>query len=173
MKKVKDVTRDIFLAGIGSLDEQNEEIKELLRRGSVVLGMSEVDNEELMYNGNRDEIMARRKAKEKEDNTYDLGHGRSIYVDKVKDDNGKVLERTIEYNKAPKAKEELKAVSLVFDYGRLAWLMLRKTDNITNSDILRFIEKDEENGLKSSIKYSKKPVEEQGATDTEKRGVEE
>ena len=40
---------------------------------------------------------------------------------------------------------ELKAVSLVFDYGRLAWLMLRKTDSITNSDILRFIEKDEEN----------------------------
>lgn len=40
---------------------------------------------------------------------------------------------------------ELKAVSLVFDYGRLAWLMLRKTDNTTNADILRFIEKDEEN----------------------------
>ena len=148
MKKVKDVTRDIFLAGIGSLDEQNEEIKELLRRGSVVLGMSEVDNEELMYNGNRDEIMARRKAKEKEDNTYDLGHGRSVYVDKVKDDNGKVVERTIEYNKAPKAKEE---------------------DKLFEANI----EKDEENGLKSSIKYSKKPVEEQGATDTEKRGVEE
>ena len=148
MKKVKDVTRDIILAGIGSLDEQNEEIKELLRRGSVVLGMSEVDNEELMYNGNRDEIMARRKAKEKEDNTYDLGHGRSVYVDKVKDDNGKVLERTIEYNKAPKAKEENK----LFEAN---------------------IEKDVENGLKSSIKYSKKPGEEQGATDTEKRGVEE
>lgn len=148
MKKVKDVTRDIFLAGIGSLDEQNEEIKELLKRGSVVLGMSEVDNEELMYNGNRDEIMARRKAKEKEDNTYDLGHRRSVYVDKVKDDNGKVLERTIEYNKAPKAKEE---------------------DKLFEANI----EKDDENGLKSSIKYSKKPVEEQGATDTEKRGVEE
>lgn len=40
---------------------------------------------------------------------------------------------------------ELKAVSLVFDYGRLAWLMLRKTDNITNADIIKFIEKDEEN----------------------------
>jgi hypothetical protein len=148
MKKVKDVTRDIFLAGIGSLDEQNEEIKELLRRGSVVLGMSEVDNEELMYNGNRDEIMARRKAKEKEDNTYDLGRGRSVYVDKVKDDNGKVVERTIEYNKAPKAKDE---------------------DKLFEANI----EKDDENGLKSSIKYSKKPAEEQGATDTEKRGVEE
>ena len=40
---------------------------------------------------------------------------------------------------------DLKAVSLVFDYGRLAWLMLRKSDSITNEDILGFIEKDEEN----------------------------
>lgn len=40
---------------------------------------------------------------------------------------------------------ELKAVSIVFDYGRLAWLMVRKTDNVSNVDILRFIEKNEEN----------------------------
>lgn len=99
MKKVKDVTKDIILAGIGSLDEQNEEIKELLRRGSIVLGMSEVDNEELMYNGNREEIMARRKAKEKEEKTYDLGRGRSLYIDNVKDENGKVVERVVEYEK--------------------------------------------------------------------------
>ena len=39
----------------------------------------------------------------------------------------------------------LKAVSLVFDYGRLAWLMIRKTDDIANVDILKFIERDEEN----------------------------
>ena len=40
---------------------------------------------------------------------------------------------------------ELKALSLAFDYGRLAWIMFRKKDGITSSDILRFIEKDEEN----------------------------
>lgn len=148
MKKVKDVTKDIILAGIGSLDEQNEEIKELLRRGSVVLGMSAVDNEELMYNGNREEIMARRRAKEKEDNTYDLGHGRSIYADNVKDENGKVIERTLEYNKAPKTKTE---------------------EKLFEADI----EKDDEKGLTSSIRYSKKPAGEQGVADTGERGVEE
>ncbi len=40
---------------------------------------------------------------------------------------------------------ELRAVSLVFDYGRLAWIMIRKSDGISNADILRFIEKEEEN----------------------------
>ena len=40
---------------------------------------------------------------------------------------------------------DLKALSLVFDYGRLAWIMFRKTDNITASDIINFIERDEEN----------------------------
>ena len=40
---------------------------------------------------------------------------------------------------------ELKAVSMVFDYGRLAWIMLRKSDGITSSDILKYIERDEEN----------------------------
>ena len=38
---------------------------------------------------------------------------------------------------------DLKAVSLAFDYGRLAWVMFRKTDKVTNIDILNFIEKDE------------------------------
>lgn len=40
---------------------------------------------------------------------------------------------------------ELKAVSLAFDYGRLAWVMFRKADNITSTDIIEFIEREEEN----------------------------
>ncbi|MCR5848082.1 MAG: hypothetical protein K6G75_08190 [Lachnospiraceae bacterium] len=101
MNMLTDVTRKIILAGLGTIDEQNEEIKELLRRGSAVMGIGAVDNEELLYNGNREEIMKRRKEREREDNTLELGHGRSLYYNSQKDENGKVVERNIEYEKKP------------------------------------------------------------------------
>ena len=101
MNMLTDVTRKIILAGLGTIDEQNEEIKELLRRGSAVMGIGAVDNEELLYNGNCEEIMKRRKEREREDNTFELGHGRSLYYNSQKDENGKVVERNIEYEKKP------------------------------------------------------------------------
>ena len=101
MNMLTDVTRKIILAGLGTIDEQNEEIKDLLRRGSAVMGIGAVDNEELLYNGNREEIMKRRKEREREDNTFELGHGRSLYYNSQKDENGKVVERNIEYEKKP------------------------------------------------------------------------
>ena len=84
MNRVTDVAKKIILAGLGSIDEQNEEIKDLLKRGSEIMGMGAVDNEELIYNGNRDEIMKRRMEREKEDNTFELGHGRSVLYNSVK-----------------------------------------------------------------------------------------
>ena len=101
MSMVTDVTKKIILAGLGTIDEQNEEIKDLLRRGSTVLGINAVDNEELLYNGNRDEIMRRREEREKEDNTINLGNGRSLRFTGEKDDEGKVTRRNIEYEKKP------------------------------------------------------------------------
>ena len=101
MSMVTDVTKKIILAGLGTIDEQNEEIKDLLRRGSEVMGLGSVDNEELIYNGNREEIMKRRKEREREDNTLELGHGRSLYINNVKDEDGKVVERNLEYEKKP------------------------------------------------------------------------
>ena len=79
MNNLTDVTKKIILAGLGSMDEQNEEIKDLLRKGSAVLGMGQVDNEELLYNGNREEIMKRRREREREENSIDLGNGKSLY----------------------------------------------------------------------------------------------
>ena len=61
MSMVTDVTKKIILAGLGTIDEQNDEIKDLLKRGSEVLGLGAVDTEELLYNGNREEIMKKRK----------------------------------------------------------------------------------------------------------------
>ena len=101
MNRVSDVTKKIILAGLGSIDEQNEEIKDLLKRGSAIMGLSAVDNEELLYNGNREEIMAKRAEREREDNTLELGHGRSLYYNSVKDEDGKVVERNLEYEKKP------------------------------------------------------------------------
>ncbi|MBO4309877.1 MAG: hypothetical protein J5856_02300 [Lachnospiraceae bacterium] len=109
MKKVKDVTKDMILAALGSIDEQNEEIKDLLRRGSVIFGMGEVDNEELLYNGNRDEITARRQMREKEDKTYDLGDGKTLYFNREKLEDGKITE--IEFDKR-KGQKEAKALDL-------------------------------------------------------------
>ena len=101
MKTIKDVGKDIILAGLGTIDQQNEEIKDLLRKGSAVFGMGEVDNEELIYNGNREEIEARRRAKAEEDHTYDLGHGRSVSFSSEKDEEGNITERTVELAKRP------------------------------------------------------------------------
>ncbi len=33
MKTLKDAAKDMLLAGLGNIDEQNDEIKDLLRRG--------------------------------------------------------------------------------------------------------------------------------------------
>lgn len=100
MNNLTDVTKKIILAGLGSMDEQNEEVKDLLKKGSAILGMGQVDNEELLYNGNRDEIMARRLEKEREENAVDLGYGRKLYLNSSKDEEGKV-ERSIEFEKKP------------------------------------------------------------------------
>ena len=106
MNKVTDVTKKIILAGLGSIDEQNEEIKDLLKRGSAIMGMGAVDNEELLYNGNREEIMKRRKERETDFNTLELGHGRSIHYDSVKDEDGKIVERNLEFEKKPDNSEK-------------------------------------------------------------------
>ena len=101
MKTMKDVGKDLILAGLGTIDQQNDEIKDLLRKGSAVFGMGEVDNEELTYNGNREEIEAKKRAKAAEDHKYDLGHGRSVSYSTEKDEDGKVKERTLEFEKRP------------------------------------------------------------------------
>lgn len=50
---VTEGAKRILLAGLGSLDSQTEEVRDLLRRGEQVLGFSQVENEELSWNGNR------------------------------------------------------------------------------------------------------------------------
>ena len=37
MSMVTDVTKKIILAGLGTIDEQNEEVKDLLKRGSAIM----------------------------------------------------------------------------------------------------------------------------------------
>lgn len=101
MKTIKDATKDVILAGLGTIDRQNDEIKDLLRRGSEVFGMEEADNEELLYNGNRERILAERAKKKDGEHTYSLGHGRSVSFDTVKDGDGNVLERSVEFEKRP------------------------------------------------------------------------
>ena len=101
MKTIKDAAKDMLLAGLGNIDEQNDEIKDLLRRGSEVFGMAEADNEELLYNGNRERILAEREKKAEGDHTYSLGHGRSVTLDTVKDEDGKIVERSVEFEKRP------------------------------------------------------------------------
>lgn len=65
------------------------------------MGVGAVDNEELLYNGNREEILKRRKEREKEDNTVELGHGRSLYFNARKDEEGNIVSRDIEFEKKP------------------------------------------------------------------------
>lgn len=81
MKGIKEITKDIVLAGLGSLDSQNEEIKDLLRRGEEVMGMGHVENEELRWNGNKDKLD--KAAEEKEYVTK----GISISIEKIKEVN--------------------------------------------------------------------------------------
>ena len=117
MKTMKDAAKDIVLAGLGTIDEQNEDIKDLLRRGSAVFGMGEVENEELMYNGNRERILAERAKKHEGENTYSLGHGRSITFDSVKDEEGNVVERTIEFAKDSEEKAVERTIEFSVDSG--------------------------------------------------------
>ena len=121
MSMVTDVTKKIILAGLGTIDEQNEEIKDLLRRGSEVLGLGNVDNEELLYNGNREEIMRKREERKREDNSLDLGDGKSLYFNEVKDDDGKVIERNLELSKTPVyGTKEVSVEAIKEDDGRKA-----------------------------------------------------
>ena len=62
---------------------------------------SEVDNEELTYNGNRAEMQAKREAKAREDSTYYLGHGASVSVNRMKDEDGNITERSLSFEKRP------------------------------------------------------------------------
>jgi hypothetical protein len=118
---VTDVTKKIILAGLGTIDEQNEEIKDLLRRGSEVLGLGNVDNEELLYNGNREEIMRKREEQKREDNSLDLGDGKSLYFNEVKDDDGKVIKRNLELSKTPVyGTKEVSVEAIKEDDGRKA-----------------------------------------------------
>ena len=96
MKAMKQIGRDIILAGLGSMDEQNEEVKELLRRGGVVLGMTDVDNEELCYNGNRERIEKVREEQRTEHETIKIAPGVELNVERKHDEKGKTLERSIE-----------------------------------------------------------------------------
>ncbi|MCQ2544577.1 MAG: hypothetical protein MJ126_10480 [Lachnospiraceae bacterium] len=59
MKGIKEISKDLIIAGLGTIDSQNEEIKDLLRRGSEVLGVGHVENEELRWNGNKDRLDAK------------------------------------------------------------------------------------------------------------------
>ncbi|MBO4701350.1 MAG: hypothetical protein J5625_01675 [Lachnospiraceae bacterium] len=121
MSMVTDVTKKIILAGLGTIDEQNEEIKDLLRRGSEVLGLGNVDNEELLYNGNREEIMRKREERKREDNSLDLGDGKSLYFNEVKDEDGKVIERNLELSKTPVyGTKEVSVEAIKEDDGRKA-----------------------------------------------------
>ena len=121
MSMVTDVTKKIILAGLGTIDEQNEEIKDLLRRGSEVLGLGNVDNEELLYNGNREEIMRKREEQKREDNSLDLGDGKSLYFNEVKDEDGKVKERNLELSKTPVyGTKEVSVEAIKEDDGRKA-----------------------------------------------------
>ena len=121
MSMVTDVTQKIILAGLGTIDEKNEEIKDLLRRGSEVMGLGSVDNEELLYNGNREEIMRKREEKKREDNSLDLGEGRSLYFNAVKDEDGNIKERNLELSKTPVyGTKEVSVETIKEDDGRKA-----------------------------------------------------
>lgn len=83
MKGIREVSKDIILAGLGSIDSQNEEIKDLLRRGEAVLGMGHVENEELRWNGNKDRL------DQKEDKASEcVTKGIQITIEKSKEVNG-------------------------------------------------------------------------------------
>ncbi|MBP5495126.1 MAG: hypothetical protein J6X97_08520 [Lachnospiraceae bacterium] len=121
MSMVTDVTKKIILAGLGTIDEQNEEIKDLLRRGSEVMGLGSVNNEELLYNGNREEIMRKREEQKREDNSLELGDGKSLYFNVVKDEDGKVKERNLELSKTPVyGSKEVSVEAIKEDDGRKA-----------------------------------------------------
>ena len=64
MKGIKEITKDVILAGLGTVDTQNEDIKDLMRRGQEVLGMGHVENEELRWNGNKDELDKKKAERE-------------------------------------------------------------------------------------------------------------
>lgn len=140
MSMVTEVTKKIILAGLGTIDEQNEEIKDLLKRGSAVMGINSVDNEELMYNGNREEILRKRKEREAEDNTISLGKGRSLYYNAVKDEEGNVKERNIEISRTPNYGTKELSVEAV------------KEDNGKNTLSIHSSEKDIENTITDNAK---------------------
>ena len=96
MKAIRQISRDILLAGLGTVDEQNEEVKELLHRGGLILGMQEVDNEELCYNGNRDRIEAARAEKRTDRDSIPIGPGMQVNVERTHDEHGKTVERSVE-----------------------------------------------------------------------------
>lgn len=83
MKGLKEVSKDIILAGLGSIDSQNEEIKDLLRRGEEVLGMGHIENEELHWNGNRDRL-----GQANENNAEYVTKGIQITIEKTKEVDG-------------------------------------------------------------------------------------
>jgi len=95
MKTMKGAAKDIIIAGLGTVDERNDDIKDLLRRGGSVFGIENVDNEELTYNGNRAELQAKREAQAREDHTYGIGPLEvSIYKDDEKTKEGADDEQT-------------------------------------------------------------------------------
>ena len=100
MKAIKQIGRDVILAGLGSIDEQNEEIKELLSRGGTILGMTEVDNEELCYNGNRERIEKERSERNTDRETIPLVPGIELNIEHKHDEKGKTIERSLEVVKS-------------------------------------------------------------------------
>lgn len=69
MKSIKEISKDMIIAGLGTVDSQNDEIKDLLRRGEEVLGMGHVDNEELRWNGNKDELDSKKSITDTHEST--------------------------------------------------------------------------------------------------------
>lgn len=83
MKGIKEISKDLIIAGLGTIESQNEEIKDLMRRGGEALGMGQVENEELRWNGNKDRLDA---AKEEQQNASNV-KGIEITFEKTKEVN--------------------------------------------------------------------------------------
>lgn len=67
--------------GLQKLDEDADSVKRIVSESTDLLGYPMVENEELTWNGNREEMEARKQAKEEEDN----GSLRGIEIDIVRE----------------------------------------------------------------------------------------
>ncbi len=97
MKTIKEYSKDAILAVLGTVDEQNEDIKDLLERGSAIMGMGIPENEELCYNGNREEIERRRAERAEADRRARSVGGVELTYNREPDYDGEgSMKRTVE-----------------------------------------------------------------------------